>query len=180
MTLRGLFYRLVSEGVIGKEEHEYKNVGRYLLAIPSAVYGAVSSDRAPETLLRNWSWSAYLWDRPTAQAYAGLEGALDSLQAAWDTGHRHVTGSLELRAERHAREAEAQRERDAEAAKRDADELEKITDRLRVGYFRIPGATEAMFQRALPNLLERQRVDSALAGPPEVTSPISVRDILAS
>lgn len=33
MTLRGLFYRLVSAGVIAKEEREYKNVGRYLLAL---------------------------------------------------------------------------------------------------------------------------------------------------
>ena len=30
------------------------------LPIPSAVYGVMSSDRAPETLLRNWGWSAYL------------------------------------------------------------------------------------------------------------------------
>src|SRR5665811_467222 len=33
MTLRGLFYRLVSEGMIGKAENEYKNVGRYLLQL---------------------------------------------------------------------------------------------------------------------------------------------------
>jgi len=31
MTLRGLFYRLVSAGLIGKTENEYKNTGRYLL-----------------------------------------------------------------------------------------------------------------------------------------------------
>jgi hypothetical protein len=33
MTLRGLFYRLVSEGLIPKDENEYKNVGRYLLKL---------------------------------------------------------------------------------------------------------------------------------------------------
>lgn len=33
MTLRGLFYRLVSAGVIPKQENEYKNVGRYLLQL---------------------------------------------------------------------------------------------------------------------------------------------------
>ncbi len=157
--------------------HELRNEG---IAIPPAVYGAMSSDRAPSDLLRSWTWSAYLWDRPTPNQYVGVENALASDQDAWDAAHQSVSGSLELRAERHAREADAQRVKDAEAAKRDADELEKITDRLRVGYFRIPSATEAMFQRALPNLLERQRVDSALAGPPEVTSPISVRDMLAS
>ncbi len=150
------------------------------LGIPNGVYLAMSSERAPTDLLRNWSWSAYLWERPTAKHYVGIEGSLAPDQEAWDHANQNVTGSLELRAERHAREADAQRVKDAEAAKGDADELEKITDRLRVGYFRIPGATEAMFQRALPNLLERQRVDSALAGPPEVTSPISVRDLLAS
>lgn len=36
MTLRGLFYRLVSEGVIAKQENEYKNVGRYLLQLRRA------------------------------------------------------------------------------------------------------------------------------------------------
>ena len=69
--------------------------------------------------------------------------------------------------------------KDAEAAKRDADDLAALTDWLRAGYMRIPGSTEEMFQRALPTLLERHRMDAALAGPPEVTSPISVRDMLA-
>jgi hypothetical protein len=33
MTLRGLFYRLVSEGLIPKTENEYEKVGRYLLRL---------------------------------------------------------------------------------------------------------------------------------------------------
>ena len=33
MTLRGLFYRLVSEGLIPKTENEYEKVGRYLLKL---------------------------------------------------------------------------------------------------------------------------------------------------
>jgi hypothetical protein len=33
MTLRGLFYRLVSEGLIPKAENEYEKVGRYLLKL---------------------------------------------------------------------------------------------------------------------------------------------------
>ena len=33
MTLRGLFYRLVVEGLIGKTEREYQNTGRYLLKL---------------------------------------------------------------------------------------------------------------------------------------------------
>ena len=33
MTLRGLFYRLVSDGLIPKTENEYEKVGRYLLKL---------------------------------------------------------------------------------------------------------------------------------------------------
>ncbi len=36
MTLRGLFYRLVSEGLIPKTENEYDKVGRYLLRLRRA------------------------------------------------------------------------------------------------------------------------------------------------
>lgn len=64
MTLRGLFYRLVSEGAIGKTEAEYKNTGRYLLDLRRA-------GRVPYA----WVADHTRWMRkpPT---YRGLEHAL--------------------------------------------------------------------------------------------------------
>ncbi len=150
------------------------------VVIPSAVYGVIDQERAPSDVLRDWSWSAYLWDRPTAKHYSGLENALGSDQEAWDMAQKFVSGRLEFRAARQQREADEQRPRDAEAAKRGAEELDALTERLRQGYFRIPGTTEEMFQRALPNLLERHRFDAALEPPVAIRSPLSARDILAS
>lgn len=64
MTLRGLFYRLVSEGVIGKEEHEYKNVGRYLLAM-----------RRRGELPYHWIADSTRWQRKP-RTYSGLDDVL--------------------------------------------------------------------------------------------------------
>ncbi len=64
MTLRGLFYRLVSAGVIGKDEREYKNVGRYLLAL-----------RRRGDLPYGWIADSTRWQR-RPQTFQGLDDAL--------------------------------------------------------------------------------------------------------
>lgn len=64
MTLRGLFYRLVSEGIIGKEEREYKNVGRYLLAM-----------RRRGDLPYDWIADSTRWQRKP-RTHSGLDDAL--------------------------------------------------------------------------------------------------------
>lgn len=64
MTLRGLFYRLVAAGAIGKAEREYKNVGRYLLAM-----------RRRRDLPYAWIADSTRWQRKP-RTFHGLEGAL--------------------------------------------------------------------------------------------------------
>jgi len=64
MTLRGLFYRLVSEGEIGKEASEYKNVGRYLLAM-----------RRRGDLPYHWIADSTRWQRKP-RTYSGLDDVL--------------------------------------------------------------------------------------------------------
>ncbi len=64
MTLRGLFYRLVSEGLIPKTENEYGKVGRYLLRL-----------RRDGTIPYQWIADSTRWMRkPTT--YDSLEDAL--------------------------------------------------------------------------------------------------------
>lgn len=64
MTLRGLFYRLVSEGLIPKTENEYEKVGRYLLKLRRV--GAVPYA---------WIADSTRWMRK-ARTYGSLEDAL--------------------------------------------------------------------------------------------------------
>jgi hypothetical protein len=54
-------------------------------------------------------------------------------------------------------------------------ELEVLTDHLRAGYFRSPGATEEGFTRDLPGLIEEHARQQALKPEPELASPIHVR-----
>lgn len=71
MTLRGLFYRLVSEGIIGKTEAEYKNAGRYLLQLRRA-------DRVPY----RWIADHTRWQRkPTT--FDSMEHALENTIRAY-------------------------------------------------------------------------------------------------
>lgn len=83
MTLRGLFYRLVSEGMIGKAENEYKNIGRYLLQLRR-------DDRLPyQYIADNTRWMR----RP--RTYSGLENALERTAATyrrglWDNQNSYV------------------------------------------------------------------------------------------
>lgn len=75
MTLRGLFYRLVAAGVIAKAEREYKNVGRYLLAL-----------RRRRDLPSAWIADSTRWQRKP-RTFRGLDDAF------WQTaraGHWHT------------------------------------------------------------------------------------------
>lgn len=71
MTLRGLFYRLVSEGVIAKEEREYKNVGRYLLKL-----------RREGRLPYRWIADNTRWMRKP-RTFDNLEAALEQTARAY-------------------------------------------------------------------------------------------------
>jgi hypothetical protein len=147
------------------------------IAIPQAVHGALEAD-VPPAPVREWGWWAAVWDRP--RTLSGAENALQDAQEAWDRSERFVQGMDEVRAERETRETVAQQERDAKAAKRDAEKQEQLTKTFRAGYFSVPGTTEEGFQKALPELLERHRMEAALSGAGEIESPISARNILTA
>src|SRR5680860_979925 len=74
MTRGGLFYRLVSEGMIGKAENEYKNVGRYLLQLRR-------DDRLPYT----WIADNTRWMRKP-RTYSGLKNAMELTAATYRRG----------------------------------------------------------------------------------------------
>jgi len=71
MTLRGLFYRLVSEGLIPKTENEYEKVGRYLLKL-----------RREGAIPYNWIADSTRWMRKP-KSYASLEDALHQTAEAY-------------------------------------------------------------------------------------------------
>lgn len=147
------------------------------VTIPPAVYLALDSDTAPVSL-QGWLWHAFLWDRPHARTWMQAEWGLKHAQERWDESQKHVSAMRTLEEERHGREADAQRERDAEIARREAERLETLTARLRSGYLAVPGRTEADFQVALPELLDARARESALAGQRDIESPLSKHDIL--
>ena len=157
--------------------HELRNEG---IAVPSAVYGALDQDRAPSDLLRSWTWSSHLWDRPVLSQYRGIENALASDQDAWDLAAQSIAGSLELRAERHAREAAVQRQRGDEDAALRASEADQVKADLRARFLRLPGTTAEEFELEYPTLLSDQRRRELDKAGAVVKSPISVRDMLAS
>jgi hypothetical protein len=150
-------------------------VSRRGISVPQAVYAALDSD-VPPAQVRSWSWWASVWDRP--RTLPGAENSLQDAQQSWDRSERFVQGQNALTVERQSRETAAQQEREAEAAKRDAEKQEQLAKTFRAGYFSIAGATEEGFQKALPDLLERHRMEAALSGAGEIESPISARDIL--
>ena len=104
MTLRGLFYRLVAEGLIPKQENEYEKVGRYLLKLRRE--GAVPYDwiadntrwmRKPRTwgsladMLRHTTatYRRALWDEQEVYVEVwvekdGLAGVLYEETEPWD------------------------------------------------------------------------------------------------
>jgi len=112
MTLRGLFYRLVSEGLIPKAENEYEKVGRYLLklrrsgAIPySWIADSTRWMRKPRTYdslhdaLRQTAhtYRRALWNDQAAYVEIWCEkdtlaGILTQETAAWDVPLMVVRG----------------------------------------------------------------------------------------
>jgi hypothetical protein len=71
MTLRGLFYRLVSEGLIPKTENEYEKVGRYLLKL-----------RRDGAIPYRWIADSTRWMRKP-KTYDSLEDALHQTAATY-------------------------------------------------------------------------------------------------
>ena len=112
MTLRGLFYRLVSEGLIAKAENEYEKVGRYLLklrrsgAIPySWIADSTRWMRKPRTYdsLRDalfqtaQTYRRALWNDQSAYVEIWVEkdtlaGILTQETTAWDVPLMVVRG----------------------------------------------------------------------------------------
>lgn len=83
MTLRGLFYRLVSDGLIPKQENEYDKTGRYLLKLRRE--GIVPYD---------WIADSTRWMRKP-RTYGSLEEALAHTahtyrRAVWDDQPSYV------------------------------------------------------------------------------------------
>lgn len=71
MTLRGLYYRLVATGNVGKTDNEYKNVGRYLLKL-----------RRDGRIPYAWISDSTRWMRKSKR-YAGLQAALEDTAATY-------------------------------------------------------------------------------------------------
>jgi len=83
MTLRGLFYRLVAEGLIPKAENEYEKVGRYLLRL-----------RRDGTIPYDWIADNTRWMRKP-RTYGSLDAALAHTartyrRAVWDNQAAYV------------------------------------------------------------------------------------------
>lgn len=127
------------------------------ITVPLAVYAAIDQDRPPADLLRSWHWSSYLWDRPAAKAYAGIENALAGDQAQWDTNRAIVKGQLELRAERKAREAAEEKQRAERAEAYRVSQADQVKAELRARYLALPGVSEQDFEREYPTLLADHR-----------------------
>lgn len=147
------------------------------LGIPASAHLGVESDLAPADL-RTWPWHAAIWDRPSAHGWPYSEHDLETAQAAWDDGDRFVATRREVAAERQEREDAEQRERDADRARDDAARLAALVAELRQGYFSAPGASEAGFETALPDLLERRRIEAALGAHDDIPQVLPRRMLL--
>ncbi len=109
------------------------------------------------------------YDLPVNQAEAELAAARAALKA--NPRDLAAPGRVE-RAERVLNNAKRQRdymlqvdrERAGKSGTRAAEKLAQVTEELRAAYMRQPGATEAGFRAALPDLLEARRRDEALHG----------------
>lgn len=82
----------------------------------------------------------------------------DRLKAAYDERHDRFRADA---AAHFARLEAIERDRRDAADARDRERLDTLTAELRAGYMATPGATEAGFRAALPELLEQARRDAA-------------------
>jgi hypothetical protein len=147
------------------------------ISLPSGVYTAIDSETPPASL-QGWSWHAFLWDRPRATTWTQHEATLGPAQQRWDASEKHVAAMRTLEEERHARESEAQRVRDAEVAAERQDELDRVTEQLRRVYLAQPGTTPEGFAKALPEMLEQRARETTLATSGTIPSPMSRHQIL--
>ncbi len=161
-----------------KQRHErLREVSRKGIAIPPSVYRDLERDvPGPDT--QQWSWWAHLWERPQARTWTQSEFVLPRVQEAWDASEKHVVAMRTLEEERHAREAEAQRVRDAAVAAERQDELDRVTQQLRHVYLAQPGTTPEGFAKALPEMLEQRARETTLATSGTIPSPMSRHQIL--
>lgn len=141
------------------------------IAIPAPVWTSLDADTLP-TELRDWNWSAALWDRPTRSGWPYNDHDLAAAQAAWDESETFVKTRQEMADERAQREATQQAARDAEHAAVRQVATDALTAELKRSYLAQPGTSEASFAAALPVLLERKAQDAALASIGTAKSPI--------
>ena len=110
----------------------------------------------PGAATQKWSWWAYLWERPS--------GSKSEAQRLWDTSEQFVKDQPDpLLVVERGRAAASLARREERKAEKEAEQLEVLTSKLRTGYFTVPGATEKAFQQALPDLLERLRIEAAIS-----------------
>lgn len=125
-------------------------------------------------------WVA-LVPRPTRDgAFTGEE--LSRRQQEWDAAADRfkvlLAANVESRQRRATKAAEQERVRQQDIASIEQRRLEALTERLRRGYFQVPGATNADFQRDLPDLLAEERRRAALRGSRDATSPLTLAEIM--
>ena len=132
-----------------------------------------------DTLDHSCNWVAII-ARPTRDSGFAPE-ELGRRQQEWDDAAARFRDYLAAHTEgtrrRHAVAAERERQRQEQTAADELRRLEALTERLRRGYFTIPGATEADFRRDLPDLLAEERRRAAL-GTQAPASPISITEIM--
>jgi len=104
--------------------------------------------------------------RPTAATHPGADGArLAGAQAAWDLADAWAKVNEKLRRERLAK-LDGQRNAAVESRRRQEDE--RFTAELRAEYLSVdPTATDADFQRDLPELRRQHRPAAALKDAPD-------------
>jgi hypothetical protein len=141
------------------------------ISIPYPVWTSIDVDTLP-TELRDWNWSAALWDRPNRHSFPFNDHDLEHAQAAWDASNTFVKTRQEMAAECAQREATQQGARDAEYAAVRQVATDALTAELKRSYLAQPGTSEASFAAALPALLERKAQDAGNASIGTAKSPI--------
>ena len=141
---------------VDERRQRLSEISRRGIAVPSAAHIAVE-EAVPPASLREWPWWAHVWDRPTRTTWTQNPSMLEYVQEEWDKGEGFVSTQNELRAEREARNAEAQSEADATDAARRQVDADQLKAKLRDQYLSLPGTSEQDFERDYPQLLQDER-----------------------
>src|SRR5680860_34898 len=121
------------------------------ISIPQHFYRELDQ-AVPSAQVRQHSWHAHIWPRPSAATWGQDERYLPKAQAEWDRSQSFLKGQQERDAEREQQEAAAKKERDAaDAAKRQQD-AERLKNELRGRFLTLPGTTDQDFESAYPEL----------------------------